>query len=93
MRREMRSRDFKDGTRVEHRKIGKKIGGKVERTVRSMEWKEENLLRVDCDGGGRLRDLEVRNISQENSKGREKDKQRRSLYGTPFVLWGIEEKS
>lgn len=34
-----------------------------------MEWKEGSLSRVDCNGGGRLRDLEVRNISWENSKG------------------------
>lgn len=34
-----------------------------------MEWKEGNLSRVDCNGGGRLRDLEVRNIGRENSKG------------------------
>lgn len=34
-----------------------------------MELKEGNLSRVDCNGGGRLRDLEVRNIGRENSKG------------------------
>lgn len=34
-----------------------------------MERKEGNLSRVDCNGGGRLRDLGVRNIGRESSKG------------------------
>jgi len=33
-----------------------------------VERKEGNLSRV-CNGGGRLRDLRVRNIGRENSKG------------------------
>lgn len=47
MKRKMRIHDFKDGIRVEQRKIGKE---QLKGTMRGMEWKEGNLSRVDWGG-------------------------------------------
>lgn len=69
MRREIRTRDFKDGIKSRIKKDRERIESKLEGAMRDMEWKEGNLSRVDFNRGGRLRDLEVTNISRENSKG------------------------
>lgn len=62
------SRGFK-GTRVEQKRIGEEQEAGREGAIRSVGRKEGNLSRVDCNGGGRLRDLRVSNIGRENSKG------------------------